>query len=95
MKPTAIMINTSRGPVVDEAALAGALREGKIAGAGLDVYEDEPDVHPGLLQCPNAVLAPHTGSATTETRTKMATMAAENLIAMLEGRTPPNLVSPR
>jgi glyoxylate reductase len=94
MKPTAILINTSRGPIVDEAALAQALREGKIAGAGLDVYENEPDVHPELLACPNAVLAPHTGSATHETRTKMATMAAENLIAMLEGRTPPNLVTP-
>jgi len=93
MKPTAILINTSRGPVIDEAALAVALREGKIAGAGLDVYENEPEVHPELLNCPNAVLAPHTGSATTETRTKMATMAAENLIAMLEGRTPPDLVT--
>jgi glyoxylate reductase len=93
MKPTAILINTSRGPVVDEAALAAALASGTIAGAGLDVYENEPEIHPDLLRCPSAVLAPHTGSATHATRTKMATMAAENLIAMLQGRTPPNLVT--
>ena len=92
MKPSAILINTSRGPVIDEAALAVALHEGTIAGAGLDVYENEPEVHPDLLTCTNAVLVPHIGSATIETRNKMAMMAAENLIAMLRGETPPNLV---
>jgi glyoxylate reductase len=94
MKPTAYLINASRGPVVDEAALVRALKEGWIAGAGLDVYEDEPAVHPGLLDCPNAVLAPHIASASRETRTKMATMAVENCLAVLEGRRPANPVNP-
>ncbi|MDZ7291933.1 MAG: D-glycerate dehydrogenase [candidate division KSB1 bacterium] len=93
MKKTAYLINTSRGPVVDEAALAEALKNGVIAGAGLDVFENEPAVHPELLKLDNVVLTPHTASATIETRTKMATMAAENLIAGLTGQQPPNLVN--
>ncbi len=94
MKRTAFLINTSRGPVVDETALVDALREKVIAGAGLDVYENEPAIAPGLDKLENVVLLPHVGSATLETRTKMAVMAAENLIAGLSGRTPPNLVNP-
>jgi glyoxylate reductase len=94
MKPTAYLVNAARGPVVDEAALVRALEEGWIAGAGLDVYEEEPRVHPGLLECPNAVLAPHIASASRETRTKMALMAVENCLAVLEGTRPPNPVNP-
>jgi len=94
MKKTAYLINTSRGPVVDEKALAEALKSGEIAGAGLDVYENEPEVEPGLMELDNAVLAPHLGSATIATRTKMATMAASNLAAMLKGQSPPNIVNP-
>jgi glyoxylate reductase len=93
MKPTAILINASRGPVVDEKALVKALQQGKIAGAGLDVYEKEPQVEPALLQMENVVLVPHIASASRETRLKMATMAAENLIAGLIGKRPPNLVN--
>ncbi len=93
MKPTAVLINTSRGPVVDEKALVEALRAGRIAAAGLDVYEEEPKAAPGLLELDNVVACPHTASATIETRTKMALMAAENLIAALEGREPPNAVA--
>jgi lactate dehydrogenase-like 2-hydroxyacid dehydrogenase len=93
MKPTAILINASRGPVVDEKALVKALQQGKIAGAGLDVYEKEPQVEPALLQMDNVVLVPHIASASRETRLKMATMAAENLIAGLTGKRPPNLVN--
>jgi glyoxylate reductase len=93
MKRTAFLVNASRGPIVHEAALAQALREGWIAGAGLDVYEDEPAIHPGLLECPNAVLAPHIASASRETRTRMATMAVENCLAVLEGNRPPNAVN--
>ncbi|SOC56811.1 2-hydroxyacid dehydrogenase [Ornithinimicrobium cerasi] len=89
MKRTAYVVNTARGPVVDEAALVEALKAGEIAGAGLDVFEDEPAVHPGLLECENAVLVPHLGSATIETRTAMATLAADNAVAVLAGREPP------
>ncbi|HWQ03026.1 MAG TPA: NAD(P)-dependent oxidoreductase, partial [Candidatus Nitrosotenuis sp.] len=94
MKKTAFLINTSRGPVVDEAALVAALDAGQIAGAALDVYEFEPKAHPGLLGKKNVVLAPHIASASVETRTKMATMAAENVIALLHGRKPPNILNP-
>lgn len=93
MKPTAILINTARGPVVDEAALAAGLRSGQIAAAGLDVYENEPQLTPGLVELPNVVLLPHLGSATTTTRQKMSQMVAENVIAVLGGREPPNPVN--
>jgi glyoxylate reductase len=89
MKKSAHLVNIARGPVVDEAALAGALLEGRIAGAGLDVYEKEPELHPDLLRCRSAVLAPHIGSATIETRRRMALLAADNLLAGLQGRVPP------
>jgi glyoxylate reductase len=92
MKPTAILVNTARGPIVDEAALVVALRAGQIAAAGLDVYEDEPRLTPGLAELPNVVLLPHLGSATTTTRSRMAAMAAENVVAVLAGREPPNAV---
>ena len=88
MKPEAVLVNTSRGPVVDEAALADALAERRIFAAGLDVYENEPDVNPKLLGLENAVLAPHIGSASIETRDKMAALAAENLAAVLRGEDP-------
>ena len=88
MKPTAFLVNTARGPIVDEAALVDALRAGTIAGAGLDVFEHEPAVHPGLLELDNAVLVPHVGSATLETRTAMAALAADNALAVLRGGTP-------
>jgi glyoxylate reductase len=94
MKPTAFLINTSRGPVVDEEALNDALENKIIAGAGLDVYEHEPKVHPGLVGRPNVVLAPHLGSATAETRTKMAVMAATNVAAYFQGTQPPNALNP-
>ena len=93
MKKTAFLINTSRGPMVDEKALVQALKTGTIAGAGLDVYEREPALEPGLIELENAVLLPHIGSATLETRTKMGVMAAENLVAGLKGLRPPNLVN--
>jgi glyoxylate reductase len=93
MKPTAYLINTSRGPVVDEAALVAALENGKIAGAALDVYENEPLIHPGLKRA-NVVLAPHMASASLETRTKMACMAAENVVARFKGQPPPNMLNP-
>jgi glyoxylate reductase len=93
MKPTAYLINTSRGAVVDEAALVHALEAGKIAGAALDVFEKEPFIHPGL-KLPNVVLAPHIASASIETRTKMACMAAENVVAMCKGQRPPNMLNP-
>lgn len=86
MKPTAYLVNTSRGPVVDEAALAAALAERVIAGAALDVYEHEPQIHPDLLGLENALLAPHLGSATVETRTAMADLAVENVLAVLAGK---------
>jgi glyoxylate reductase len=94
MKPTATFVNTARGAVVDEAALVEALREGRIAGAGLDVFEHEPDVHPGLLELENAVLVPHIGSATVETRAAMAELAARNAIAIARGEAPPTPVPP-
>jgi glyoxylate reductase len=93
MKPTAFLINTSRGPVVDEAALVHALEIGKIAGAALDVFENEPFIHPGLKR-PNVVLAPHIASASIETRTKMACIAAENVTAIFKGQRPPNMLNP-
>jgi glyoxylate reductase len=93
MKPTAYLINTSRGPVVDEAALAVALEARRIAGAALDVYEHEPKVHPALLGRKDVILAPHIASATTDTRTKMAVMAATNAVAVVEGRRPPNALN--
>jgi len=93
MKPTAFLINTSRGPVVDEAALVHALESGKLAGAALDVYENEPFIHPGLKRS-NVVLAPHIASASLETRTKMASIAAENVVALFKGQKPPNMLNP-
>jgi glyoxylate reductase len=94
MRPGAYLVNTARGPVVDEAALVDALEAGRLAGAGLDVYEHEPEVHPGLLARDDVLLLPHLGSATIETRTAMAMLAAENAIAVLEGRRPQTPVNP-
>ena len=93
MKPSAFLINTARGPIVDEQALVDALKAGKIAGAGLDVFEHEPKVNPGLLELDNAVLIPHLGSATVETRAAMADIAATNALAILAGQAAPNLVT--
>jgi glyoxylate reductase len=94
MKPTACLINTSRGPVIDEAALVDALRSGVIAGAGLDVYENEPKLSPGLRELENVTLLPHIGSASYATRGKMAEMAARNVIAYFNGEAPPNALNP-
>lgn len=94
MKRTAYLVNAARGPIVNEAALVEALREGWIAGAALDVYAEEPKVHPGLLSLPNVVLAPHIASASTETRVKMATLAVENCLAVLGGKPPLTPVNP-
>jgi glyoxylate reductase len=94
MKRDAVLVNTSRGPVVDEEALAVALEDGVIFAAGLDVYEREPEVHPRLLAAPRAVLLPHIGSASLATRTRMAQVAAENVRAVLAGEEPSNLVKP-
>jgi glyoxylate reductase len=95
MKPTAVLVNSSRGPVIDEGALVEALRTGEIFAAGLDVFEKEPEVHPGLLELDNAVIVPHLGSATVGTRDAMGMLAAENLIAGLDGRRPPTLLNPQ
>lgn len=95
MKKTAVLINTARGPVVDEGALAQALKNHMIAAAGIDVFEHEPQVHPDLLNLTNAVLAPHIGTASVATRTRMSMMAVENAVEAIEGRTPPNLLNPQ
>ena len=95
MKPTAVLINTSRGPVVDEKALVSALKQKRIAAAGLDVFEKEPKLTPGLTKLDNAVLLPHIGSATNDTRGQMAVLAAKNAIVMLKGKRPPNIVNPQ
>ncbi len=92
LKPTAILVNTARGPVLDEAYLAQMLREGRLAGAGLDVYAEEPKIHPKLMGLDNVVLLPHIGSASWHTRLKMASMAAENVMAVLAGKGPLNPV---
>ena len=94
MKPTATLTNVARGGIVDDAALAVALRERRIAAAALDVFEGEPQVHPDLLTVPNVVLTPHIASATVATRRAMAELAATNLIAALRGERPPNLLNP-
>lgn len=94
MKRSAILINTARGPIIDEKALVAALRKKQIAGAALDVYEKEPELAPGLARLDNAVLTPHTASATVETRNKMAMLAAENLSLVLEGKRPKHCVNP-
>jgi gluconate 2-dehydrogenase len=94
MKPTAILINASRGGIVDDVALIEALRKGTIAGAGLDVFENEPKLNPGFLELKNVVLAPHIASSSKATRLKMAMLAAENLVAALTGGSPPNLLNP-
>lgn len=94
MKPTAVLVNTSRGPVIDEAALAGALASGEIFAAGLDVFEREPEVHPALLDLENAVVIPHLGSATVDTRIAMGMVAVDNVFAVLDGERPPTLLNP-
>jgi len=88
MKKTAILVNAARGPIVDEAALVRALKEGWIAGAGIDVFEEEPKIHPGLLPLPNVVLAPHIASASRDTRIAMASLAVRNCLAVLDGKPP-------
>jgi glyoxylate reductase len=94
MKPTAYIVNTARGEVVDDEALVESLKNGRIAGAGLDVFQHEPAIHPALLAMNNVILLPHIGSGSVETRTRMGLMAAENLIAALEGKVPPNCLNP-
>ncbi len=94
MKPTAILINTARGPIVDEKALVRALQNGAIAGAGLDVFENEPAVEPELLTMENVVILPHIASASLKTRTLMATMASDNIVAHFHGERPPNILNP-
>jgi len=94
MRPSAYLVNTARGPIVDEKALVKALEEKRIAGAALDVYEREPMVEPGLINLPNVVLTPHLGSAARETRERAAAIVVENILAVIEGRRPPNLYNP-
>ena len=94
MKPSGTIINTARGPVIDEKALVSALQSGTIAAAGLDVFENEPLLEPELYDMSNVVIVPHLGSATIGTRTKMGNMAAENCLATCAGNRPPNLVNP-
>jgi glyoxylate reductase len=94
MKPTAVLVNTSRGPVVDEEALADALESGEIFAAGLDVFENEPEVHPRLLELESVVVIPHLGSATVDTRNAMGALAVENVLAAIDGRRPPTLLNP-
>lgn len=94
LKPNAIVVNTARGPVIDEGKLAAMLRAGRIAGAGLDVYDKEPVIHPDLYGLENVVLLPHIGSASWQTRLKMAEMTGDNVMAVLEGKEPPNTVRP-
>lgn len=92
--PDGYLINTARGPIIDEQALVTALQNGTIAGAGLDVYENEPELAPGLMDCPNAVLAPHLGSATLETRNAMGNLAVDSVLAVLSGEVPSNVLNP-
>jgi glyoxylate reductase len=94
MRPTAYLVNTARGPIVDEKALVHALEEKRIAGAALDVYEQEPQVEPGLINLPNVVLTPHMGSAARDTRERTSAIVVDNIIAVIEGRRPPNLYNP-
>jgi glyoxylate reductase len=94
MRPSAYLVNTARGPIVDEKALVLALKEKRIAGAALDVYEQEPRVEPGLIDLPNVVLTPHLGSAAIDTRERIAAILVENVLAVIEGRRPPNLFNP-
>ena len=93
MRKSAVLVNAARGPIVDEAVLARALREGWIAGAGLDVFEEEPKIHPDLVPLQNVVLAPHIASASRDTRIAMATLAVRNCVAVLEGQPPITPVS--
>jgi glyoxylate reductase len=95
MRPTAFLINTARGPIIDEAALVRALKARQIAGAGLDVYEHEPKIAPALLKMPNVVLTPHLGSAVVDVREEMANIVVDNILAFLDGRMPPNCVNPQ
>jgi len=94
MRPTSYLVNTARGPIVDEKALVHALREKRIGGAALDVYEREPEVEPGLINLPNVVLTPHLGSAAVDTRTMTSAVVVDNIVAFIEGRRPPNLYNP-
>lgn len=94
MKTGAFLINTARGKIMDEEALVQALKAGRLAGAGLDVFENEPQIHPALLKMDNVIVAPHIASATAEARMRMASLAAENLLAVFEGRRPPNVLNP-